>query len=930
MPQNPKKLVLIDANALLHRGYHALPPLTTKTGEEVGAVYGFCLILLKVLKEIKPDYIVAAFDMKGPTFRHKEFKEYKAQRPKMSESLATQIPRVKQVLKSMNIPVFEKQSYEADDIIGTLDHQVPEKMETYIVTGDLDALQLVDEDTKVYTLRKGIKDTIIYDSKKIEERFRLKSSQLIDFKALRGDPSDNIPGVKGIGEKGAIKLIRKFGSLENVYKNLDKIESSVRKKLADQRKQAFLSKRLVTIETSVPLKFNLEKCAFKNYDREKVVKLFSEFEFSSLVSRLPGTNNLKPEEAGEQTGLFEKGTKAAEMDKGEVNYQIVDSEEKFKNLLKNLKESKGFVIDTETDRLDPVSGKLVGMSFAWEEKKAHYLDLRSEIPGAGDVIGKLKPILENETIAKYGHNIKYDLMVLSHYNIWVQGIKFDTMIASYLLNPGSRQHNLNKVAFTELGYEMMPISDLIGKGKEEISMAKVPSQKIAWYSCEDADITLRLVHKLKHRLEKVSQEQRKTGMPEVKDGAATNTLMSVFDNIEMPLVSTLARMELDGVKVDKMFLEKLSGSFGKMVHDLEDKIYMFAGREFNINSPQELQNILFNILKLPTQDIRRISTGFSTGAPELKKIRDTHPIIVYILKFRELSKIYSTYIEALPELINKETGRLHTSFNQAVTATGRLSSSDPNLQNIPTRTKTGREIRRAFIAERGYKLVSFDYSQVELRIVAALAQDEKMIEAFKKGEDIHLRTASEIFNSSHRNITGSLRRVAKTINFGILYGMSSYGVSQALGVSREQAQDFINNYFQHFPKIRDYIKKTINFARKHSYVETLLGRRRYLPEINSALTTLRRAAERMAINMPVQGSAADIMKIAMINISKISDSEAKMLLQVHDELLFEIREEKIKKVVPKIKQIMKEAYKLSVPLEVDVSVGKNWKEMEKK
>jgi len=932
MPKQKKKFILIDANALIHRAFHALPPLSTKKGEVVNAVYGFCLILLKVLEEIKPDYIACTFDRKEKTFRHKEFVDYKAKRVKTPDDLSLQFPRVKEVVSAMNIPIFERKGFEADDLIGTIAKTLDKRndLDTIIVTGDKDTLQLIDKNTFVYTLRKGVKDTVIYDEKSTKEKFGIEPKEMIDFKALAGDPSDNIPGVAGIGEKTAISLITEYSSLENIYENLDRISESIRKKLEKDKKNAFLSKRLATIITNVPIDLDLEKCVLEDFDRDKVVKVFSELEFKSLLSRLPGKAKV---EKGDQGMLFANHesrikNQGASYEKSGVKYRLVNNQKDFADLISKLERVKGFALDTETDTLDAITGKLVGISLSFKENEAYFLDARAlglnTEKGFDIGLGKkLKKILEDSKKEKFGHNIKYDLMTLSHYGVWVSGISFDTMIASYLLNPGSRQHNLDSVSFSVLGYEMQNIEELIGKGKDQKLLSEVPIDKLSWYSCEDSDITLKVKNKLDKELKEISKEQKKG-----------KTIYKVFQEMEIPLIPILAKMELAGIKIDSRYLGELSKEFDQMIGTLQAKIWKIAGKEFNVNSTRELQHILFEKLKLPTSDIQKIQTGFSTAQSELEKLREFSPIISLIEQYRELAKLKNTYVDSLPKLINSKTKRLHTSYNQAVTTTGRLSSSDPNLQNIPIRTDIGLKIRKAFISEKGYKLVSLDYSQVELRIAASVASDDKMIKAFKNHRDIHTETASWIFNKRPEEISKSERRVAKTINFGVLYGMGPFGLAQRLGISREEGSSFISNYFKNFPKIKKYTERIVDFARKHEYVETLTGRRRYFPDINSVQPALKHAAERMAVNMPLQGTAADIMKMAMIKIDKllsdVNQKDVRTLLQVHDELVFEIKEDKIDKVVPEIKKEMESVLKLEVPLVVEANVGNNWVDMREK
>ena len=917
-----RKLVIIDGNALIHRAYHALPPLTTKSGEIVNAVYGFASLLLKVLKELEPDYLVATFDLAAPTFRHRQYKEYKATRVKADQELYDQIPRVKQLVRSFNIPIYEKEGYEADDLIGTICHQV-KNQEKIIVTGDLDTLQLVDDNTSIYTLRKSVTDTLIYDAKMIRQRFGLNPDQMIDYKALRGDPSDNIPGVPGIGEITASKLIKEFKSLDKLYQNLEKnsaqakkIKDKVKEKLINHKKEALLSQELVTIKQDVPIKFKLKETATKNYDRHQVVDLFQKLEFKSLLTKLP--------DSGQESLFLREAT--LDTKKRQVDYQLVETKQQLQELVSQLKNQKGLVVDTETTGLDPFTEDLIGLSFSFQEGQAFYVPVNQRLKRE-EVIKKLQPILEDKKIAKWGHNLKFDRAVLATAGINLQPLDFDTMIASYLLNFGTQsRHNLTDVAFAELGYEMMPIEKLIGpKGKDQISLDQVEIKQVSWYSCEDAEVTL----KLKNLFAKKLSTLAGPGLLEIIGLVKTDTkkMDKLFQEVEMPLVEVLEEMEKAGVKVDVSFLKKLSKQFTIRLSQLENKIYQIAGTKFNVRSTKELRGILFEKLEIPAREIKKTKTGLSTAASELAKVRTDNPIVDYILEHRELTKLKSTYLDALPKLIDPANGRIHTSFNQTVTATGRLSSSKPNLQNIPIRTESGRQIRKAFITEEGFSLLSVDYSQIELRVTAGVCQDKAMLDSFSQGEDIHARTAAEINQIPMEKVTKDLRREAKAINFGILYGLSPFGLAAQEGISQARAKQYIDTFFRLHRGIRAYLDKTIRFARQHGYVATLFGRRRYLPEINSSLGNIRRAAERMAINMPIQGTAADLIKMAMVAIQpklKKMCPQAKMILQVHDELVFEVPTADLSKVAKLVKKEMEDVYNLGVSLRVDLSYGTNW------
>ncbi|MDD5567228.1 MAG: DNA polymerase I [Patescibacteria group bacterium] len=916
MASKKQRFIIIDGNALIHRAFHALPPLTTKSGQLVNAVYGFTSILLKVIKDLKPTHLAVTFDVGKKTFRHTEYAEYKATRVKQPQELYDQIPLAKKVAQALNIPIYENEGFEADDLIGTLTERKEinkPDFETIVVTGDLDTLQLIDGNTKVYTLRKGFSDTITYDQRLVKEKYGLEPIQIIDLKGLAGDASDNIPGVKGIGEQTAIKLLQEFESVENIYQALKKDDRRFQKfrpRVAELLKkhevEAKLSKRLATIVKTVPLEFDLKQCLVKNYDRDTAVALFRELEFKSLLPKLPETET--------QTSLaFGKSPSIEKQKKHTPGYHLIQSEPELKDFLTQAKSQDGLVIDTETTSLDPFTGEIIGISFSWKAGLAFYLDLNTNADFKAKALSALKSILENPAIKKYGHNLKYDIEVLKKAGLDVEPASFDTMIASYLLNPANRQHNLDTLVFTELGHEMIPIEQLIGKkGKDQITLDRVPVAEVAEYSCEDADYTFRLIKPFSQRLEAAYQ----TGL---------------LEKIEMPLVKVLVGMEQEGVLIDAKFLAAMSRETTKKIGVLEKNIYRLAGEKFNISSPLQLKKIFFDKLDLDTEGIGVTKTGYSTAASELEKLKDVHPIVPLIIEYRELSKLKSTYLDALPELINPETGRVHTSFNQTITTTGRLSSSSPNLQNIPVRTELGREVRKAFIASAGSLIVSADYSQIELRIAASLANDKNMIESFLHNEDIHSRTAAEINGCDITEVTKAMRRAAKAINFGILYGMGSYGLARGTGLDVSEASDYIEAYFDHHEGIKQYVEQTKALARKIGYVETLFGRRRYLPEIKSGVQQVRASAERMAINMPVQGTAADLMKLAMIEIHQAlpkTSPKTKMVLQVHDELVFEVPKAEVKKVAHFIQDKLEGIYKLRVPIKVEVEAGPNWGELE--
>ncbi|MDO8592217.1 MAG: DNA polymerase I [bacterium] len=942
-PIKKAKFMIIDGNALIHRSFHALPPLTTKSGEMVNAVYGFTSVLIKALREFKPEYAALTLDRKEKTFRHEQYADYKATRVKAPDELYAQIPRVKEIAQALNIPIFELAGFEADDLIGTLANKVGDAVEKIIVTGDMDTLQLVNDHTKVFTMKRGLTDSVLYDAKAVKQRYGLGPEQMIDFKALRGDPSDNIPGVKGIGEKTAAELLQNFKTLDGVYENITskKIKDRTRELLLEYKKDAIMSKELATIKLDAKIDFALEQARFGNFDQAKAVKLFNELEFRTLLPRLNGLKqNVKKQL--EKTGNYEDEDKF-KRDLELFDYELIDDDKKFNKFFKLLAKQKEFTFDTETGNLNPLNADLLGISFSWKQGEAYYINFQFSIfnfqlknadlfnykqkkvesSPNNKWLEKLKPIFEDGKIKKYGHNIKFDIEVMASQGINVKGAAADSMIMSYLLNPGSRQHNLDAVTFSELNFQKISKEDLLGKGGKKITFSEVQPEKLYVYSCEDADFTQRLVKKL---------------LPELK----RQKLEKLFNEIEMPLVLVLVMMEMNGIKIDQELLAGLGKSADKKIKNLIKKIHELAGTEFNINSTQQLREVLFEKLEISSLGIGKNKTGFSTGADELAKLKGQHPIIELIQEYRELAKLSSTYIEALPKLVNAKTGRLHTSFNQTVAATGRLSSTEPNLQNIPIRTELGREIRRAFVAEPGFKLLSLDYSQIELRLAAHMSGDKKMIAAFKNGEDIHTATAAAINQVALSEVTPEMRRQAKATNFGILYGQGPHGLSQNADIPYVRAKEFIDQYFKVYEGVKTFVDETIELARGRGWAETLFGRRRFLPEINSSVLQVRKAAERMAINTPLQGTAADIIKVAMIRIAdtplvkgfnplnpplKGGREGVKLLLQVHDELVFEVKEDLIKKAAEEIKEIMESVIKLKVPLAVDASAGDNWGEM---
>ena len=903
MPKDKPLLLLFDGNGLIHRAFHAIPPLTvSKTGEMVNAVQGFASTLLKVLNEVKPTHWAIAFDRPTPTFRHEKFEAYKAQRPETPQELVSQIKRVHQLVDVFRLPTFEIDGYEADDVLGTLSCQASQQgIDTIIVTGDNDILQMVSPGTKVLSPRRTFSDTVIYDEAGVQDKYGITPQQLTDLKALTGDPSDNIPGIPGIGDKTAAKLLQQFGSLEGIYAHIEEITpDKLRASLGDRKAQVFQNKELVTIVTSVPVTLDLDACRVSAYDRRQVVELFRELEFAKLLSRLPEQMQRTPTAAPSQA-------------MPERDYHTVSTDQALDKLITQLSAAKEFAVDLETSSKVAVSTELVGISLSSAPGEAFYIPVGHQTLSQivqlplSQVIAKLKPLLEDTKIAKIAQNGKFDMTVLAEYGIKLRNLAFDTMIAAYLL--GEKALGLKALAFNKLGIEMTPITDLIGKGAKQTSMAMVGIEQAADYACADADITLRLKSKLEAELHQAE-------------------LWQLFSEIEMPTVPVLVAMERNGVALDAELLRDMSHSLGKEMLRLEAEVYNSIGYRFNLNSSQQLSRILYEELKLPGS--RKTKGGYSTDASALERLKGTHPVIELVLQYRQLAKLKSTYTDALPALINPKTGRIHSSFNQTGTTTGRLSSSEPNLQNIPIRGELGGRIRQAIIAEPGWYLLSADYSQIDLRALAHISQDPELIATFLRDEDVHTITASRVFNVPPNEVTADMRRVAKTVNFGVIYGMSDYGLEQATDLSRQEAAQFISAYFEKYPKVQDYIETTKAQARKQGYVQTVMGRRRYIPEIKSINRQVSEAAERMAINMPVQGTSADIIKIASVNLHREMEKRglrSKMILQVHDELVFEVPPEEIDIMKELVSEIMPSALKLSVPLKIDIKVGKNWAEM---
>ena len=923
-----KTLVLIDSNAVIHRAFHALPPLTKKDGTPTGVVYGYALTLLSVMEQLKPGYIAATFDLPGLTFRHEAFKEYKATRVKAPDELYAQIPFVKEMLKAYNIPIYEKKGFEADDIIGTLtkDSSLEKKVDTIIVTGDLDTLQLIDEDTKVFTLRRGIKDTVLYDEKMVRERYGLGPEQIIDLKALRGDPSDNIPGVKGIGEKTATELLKKYKTLENVFKKIDKIEpESLRKKLQDGEKDARMSFDLAKIVTNVPVDFELEDTQVSNFDPERLAEFFKQMEFFSLYKRVSGKRAISEKRfasAGQADNRQQENKK-------EVKIKIIKSESELDKINSEIGKNKFFAYTVLASSEKYFDATLSGIGISINEKIAYFVP--------AELVGSLKKVFENKDIQKIGFNIKFDLemfwklwhgaenneqLVNSLYGNAIELCDnfFDVQLAAYLLGLNGAK-NLEKLIFEEFGAELAYAPTKNGQANllddNSENEQKCAAEKAAWF--------LRLRGEYRKRISEVSRQQ-------ASGSGNKKTLKRLFEKYEMPIAKILAKMEIAGVLVETGSLKKASQTAEKEIGKLEKEIYAYAKEEFNINSPNQLASILYEKLSISTTEIRRGKTGFSTDADQLRKIHDLHPIIPLIESYRELFKIKTTYADALPQLVHND-GRIHADFNQAVTATGRLSSSEPNMQNIPKRGQLADLIRKAFIAPKSSTLVSADYSQIDLRVAAHLSNDPKLVEIFKQGKDVHRATAAWVNNVSENEISDRQRFEAKSLNFGILYGMGIYGFMRDSGVSRKRAKQFMEQYMMTFSKLKEFIEKTKLFAGKNGFVETELGRRRYIPSIQAGNAQVRAAAERMAVNLPVQGLAADIMKLAMVEVEELlkkynrKEIVAKLILQIHDELIFEVKLGLENKFMKDVKKVMESVYELRVPLTVDVSSGSNWMQL---
>lgn len=916
-----KKFVIIDALALAYKAYFAFinRPLSNSKGEATSAVYGFLTQLIKVLEIEKPDYLAVAFDSKEKTFRHEKYELYKSSRQAMPEDMIPQIQRIKDIIEALDIPFYIFPGYEADDIVGTAVKKAEHSgLLSFAVTPDKDYFQLITDKTKVIRPGKSTDEAILYDKQKVIEELGFEPKFMVDYLALIGDSSDDIPGVAGIGPKSAVPLIQKYGTIEDIYKNIDEIEKpGIKKKLEAGKQNAFLSKDLATIYCKVPLEIDFEKTKFTKPDFGKVKEIFFELEFKTLYNKLLKLYQNNGDIVSTQSEVVVENISS--FDKKNVKYHLITDEKDAKELAATLAKSELFVFDTETDSLNTFDVKLAGVSFSTKPDEAYFVATNPYYEGEGlfenkyndrlslNVFIKLfKKVFENDQIKKVCQNGKYDIAVLRSLSIEVKNFYFDTMLASYVIDP-DQKHGMDDLSEKYLNYKPIPLSDLIGEKKDPSKIFDTELKDLANYSAEDADITYKLYQVLDKEMKIIGNEK-------------------VAYDIEFPLAPVLGEMEFEGIRVDPNALKSLSKDLQVLLDNYSSEIFKAAGTEFNINSPKQLQEILFTKLNLATG--RKTKTGFSTDAQSLENLRGEHEIIDLILNFRQASKLKSTYADALPDMINKKTGRVHTSFNQTVASTGRLSSNDPNLQNIPIRTEMGKEIRRAFVArDKNYVILSADYGQVELRIMASICGDEALIKAFNEGEDIHRSTAALVFDVEPKDVTPDMRRKAKEVNFGILYGIGAFGLKTRLGISQTHAKEIIDNYFKTFKRVRHFMDESVRFAQEHGYAETIMKRRRYLKNINSNNRVVRQFEERVAINMPIQGTAADMIKLAMIKIYnelKRRKTKTRMVLQVHDELVFDAHKDEVETIKPLIKNIMETALPLKVPIVVDIGTGDNW------
>jgi len=907
-----KTLYIVDGHAHIYASYYApirQQSFTSPSGEPTKATYIFTTAILKLIEQAKPDVLVVAMDSKEPTFRVDMYKEYKAHRPPMPDDMPIQIDKIEQILQAMNIPVLRCPGYEADDVIGTLSSKASKKgIDVYICSKDKDMLQLLDKHVFTYDMKEGE----VFDLAKMKAEMNVTPQQFVDVLALQGDTSDNIPGVPDVGPKTALEWIQKYGSLENLYKHADEITGKRGENLRASRDKAELSKKLVIIDRNTPVEIDYRNFALQDCDKEALARIFSELGFARLISQmhLP-TVEVKPAEE-EKPPSARAGTGPATVKTVNPDYQLIDTEQEFEKFVAKLRKVNRFAIDTETDAIDPMRANLVGMSFCWREKEAYYLPIRAPL-GTKHLDHKavkkqLASILADVAVRKVGQNAKYDMLVLRNAQMPLAGVDFDTMVTSYCLDPLRKSHGLDSMALDFLNYQCVPLSALIGKGKNQLTFDMVDTQTACQYSAEDADITFRLYEYFSEKLQ------------------AEKNLRDLFEQVEMPLVEVLAQMEFNGVCLDTDVLRKMSGRLDAEVKSVAERIYKEAGTVFNIDSPKQLAEVLFDRLAL--KSVRLGKAGRSTDASVLEQLSQEHAIVDLILQYRQITKLQNTYVDKLGTLINPRTNRVHASFNQTVTATGRLSSSDPNLQNIPVRTDLGRQIRSAFVpANTGDCILSADYSQIELRLLAHFSKDKALRKAFAEDRDIHRFVASQIFDVDIDDVTDQMRSRCKAVNFGIIYGQGPFGLSRTIGISQTEAKKFIDDYFKRYSSIKDFMHNIIKAARQNGYVETILGRRRKILNINSRNSMKRSQAERLAVNTTIQGSAADLIKVAMINIHRKIHKDklpVKMILQIHDELVFELPQKDVKTHGAWISKEMTSAIKLDVPLKVDLTWGRNW------
>ena len=882
-----KKIYVVDGSSFIYRAYHALPELITAKGQPTNAIYGFTTMMLKLIEDEQPEYIAVAMDARRPTWRDEIYPEYKANRPPMPEDLVQQLPYFTQILEALGVPFLHQEGYEADDLIATLVREARERgFAAVIISGDKDLMSLVGDSVVMNDTLKGK----IYTVPEVEKKFGLSGEQLLDLLALAGDKSDNVPGIKGVGPKTALSLLQEYGSLDNLLEHADQIKKKGwRDKILAGLDDARLSRILVTLDDQVPLETKLEDLSRGEMNYPRLQDLFQELEFYRLAKKIAPRKTVSS-----------------------AGYRLIITTDQLKEVAERLLKVKGFALDTETTSINAMGAKLVGVSLSWEEGEACYIPVghAPEVAGQQVLLNDLQqylgPLLDDPGIEKWGHNIKYDMIVLLRHGLLIAGKLYDTMVASYVLNPERHSHSLSAIALEMLQHTSIEFKDVVGHGKKACTFDQVKLDIAAEYACEDASLTYLLHEQL---LEKVK----------------TSGLEELFYKLEMPLVSVLMRMEMAGVKIDAFLLNQLAADYEIKLKVMEEEIFAMSGANFNINSPKQLAEVLFDRLNLPV--IKKTKTGASTNVDVLNELATQHPLPEKILAYRSLAKLKSTYLDALPKLVNQETGRVHTSYNQTVAATGRLSSSDPNLQNIPIRSQEGANIRRAFVGEGDNVIMSADYSQIELRILAHLSEDPELLAAFDRGDDIHTLTAARIFEVLPLMVTSDMRREAKVVNFGVLYGMSPYGLARELKIDRATAKAYIDNYFATYAQVKIYFEQLVAEAEKQGYVSTMLGRRRYLPEINSRNPNRREMARRMAVNSPIQGSAADLIKLVMINLDHRLESEgwkSRMIMQVHDELVFEVVPAEVESLREMVRREMTEIVSLRVPLLVDIGVGENW------